>query len=75
MNSHIELNQSNFPLLGVKPTKFGREIANAVIDLWPLLGLSILFAYASGVIMWMVDTWSNKDHFPRQFLSGTFEGE
>lgn len=59
----------------VVATTFGRKIFQAIIALWPLLGLSLLLAYASGVIMWFIDTWSNKDHFPRRFLSGTFEGK
>ena len=58
----------------LSPTEFGKAVAKAVMDIWPLLGLSLLFAYAAGVIIWLVDTWSNKDHFPRQFLNGTFEG-
>ena len=59
----------------VAPTQFGRAVFSAIMEIWPLLGLSLLLAYISGVLIWIVDTWSNKEHFPRRFLTGAFEGK
>ena len=58
----------------IKATAFGLAVFWSIVDIWPLLGLSLLLAYASGVVMWLVDTWANKKHFPRTFIKGSFEG-
>lgn len=53
---------------------FAKEVVLAIIDIWPLLGVGILLAFAAGVVIWIVDTWWNKEHFPRRFATGAFEG-
>lgn len=53
---------------------FAKEVISAIVDIWPLLGASIVLAFAAGVFMWILDTWWNKEHFPRRFFTGSFEG-
>ena len=59
----------------ISATLFAREVAMAIIDIWPLLGVAILMAFAAGVAIWIIDTWWNKEHFPRRFVTGAFEGK
>ena len=54
---------------------FATEVIKAIIDIWPLLGVSILLAYAAGVLIWIIETWSNREDFPRIFIRGSFEGK
>ena len=54
---------------------FAEEVVMAIIEIWPLLGVAILLAFAAGVIIWIIDTWGNKEHFPRRFVTGAFEGK
>ena len=58
----------------ISATLFTKEIVMAIIDIWPLLGVAILLAFAAGVAIWIIDTWWNKEHFPRRFVTGAFEG-
>jgi len=58
----------------ISATIFAEEVVKAIIDIWPLLGVAILLAYVVGVLLWIIDTWSNKEHFPRRFITGAFEG-
>ena len=43
-------------------------------ELWPLLLMCILMAIIAGFPVWLIETWINKDEFPRSFLIGIFEG-
>lgn len=54
---------------------FAKEVVEAILDIWPLLGVGILLAFAAGVVIWIIDTWWNKEHFPRRFVTGAFEGK
>lgn len=52
-------------------------IGQLVVDclkLYPLIVVSLLMAVISGFVVWSLETWSNEEEFPRQFLSGLFEG-
>lgn len=59
----------------ISATLFAKEVVIAIIDIWPLLGVAILMAFAAGVLIWIIDTWWNKEHFPRRFVTGAFEGK
>lgn len=58
----------------LSPKLFGKDVIMAIVNLWPLLGVSILLAFAAGVLMWLIDTWRNEEQFPRRFHTGAFEG-
>ena len=71
----IQLSSAMFIIKSsISATIFAKEVVMAIIDIWPLLGVALLLAFAAGVAIWIVDTWSNKEHFPRRFVSGAFEG-
>ena len=50
------------------------QLLTACLELWPLLIACILMAILSGFVAWILETWVNKEEFPRQFFSGWFEG-
>ncbi|XP_066928863.1 uncharacterized protein [Clytia hemisphaerica] len=71
----IQLSSAMFIIKSsISATLFAHEVVMAIIDIWPLLGVAILLCFAAGVAIWIVDTWWNKEHFPRRFVSGAFEG-
>ncbi|CAH3152802.1 unnamed protein product, partial [Pocillopora meandrina] len=41
---------------------------------WPVVVLSLVMAYIAGLIMWLLDTKSNNQHFPTSFIHGAWEG-
>ena len=51
------------------------DLVNRCFSLWPLLAICIFMAIIAGWIAWLLDTWSNKEEFPRVFFRGWFEGE
>ena len=52
----------------------GWDFLESLSELFPLMIISLLFAVISGFIAWIIETWSNKDEFPRPFAIGWFEG-
>ncbi|XP_065672675.1 uncharacterized protein LOC101238360 [Hydra vulgaris] len=60
--------------LSIPPQLFARDVLIAIYNLWPLFGVSIMLAFTSGVVMWYLDTWYNKEQLPRRFIPGSFEG-
>ena len=44
------------------------------LNLYPLIVICLLMAIISGFIAWSLETWYNKEEFPRTFLTGLFEG-
>ena len=57
-----------------KDSKVMIQLLKACLDMWPLLTISLLMVIISGFIGWFMETWFNKDEFPRPFLIGWFEG-
>lgn len=56
-------------------TKTDNDILfKSIFELYPLLVVCLLLAVVSGFIAWIIETWSNKEQFPRPFLIGWFEG-
>ena len=45
-----------------------------IFDLYPLIVVCILMAIISGFVAWILETWSNREEFPRPFLRGWCEG-
>ena len=58
--------------------KSDRKIALSMVygclNMWPLLAICILMSFIAGFIAWIMETWSNKEEFPRPFLHGLLEG-
>ena len=40
----------------------------------PLLALMFASAIIFGIMVWFLETWNNKEEFPRPFIRGVFEG-
>jgi len=41
---------------------------------WPLFCISLLLALDAGIIIWVLDCYTNADNFPRRFHTGVLEG-
>ena len=50
------------------------RLVNSCLNLWPLLVISLLLAVVAGFPIWCLDTYFNKEEFPRSFFIGLFEG-
>ena len=59
---------------GLSPKLFARDVVVAIFDIWPLFGVSLLLTFIAGVVIWIIDTWTNRAEFPRRFVTGAFEG-
>ena len=46
----------------------------SILHVSPLIMVCIALSIVSGFIVWILETWTNKDEFPRSFVSGWFEG-
>lgn len=63
------------PSVALYVTKMKDEdFLKPIFALYPLIVTSLLLAVISGFIGWIIDTWYNKEEFPRGFLIGWFEG-
>ena len=49
-------------------------VLSSIIDLYPLIIISLLMTVISGFFAWITETWKNSEEFPRPFLSGWYEG-
>ncbi|XP_048579577.1 uncharacterized protein LOC5515780 isoform X2 [Nematostella vectensis] len=65
-----------FALLVKEPDKINafREIMLSVLGTWPCLLLTVLMALLAGIVMWMLDTTANPEHFPTTVVSGFWNG-
>lgn len=59
---------------GLSPKLFARDVVVAIFDILPLFGVSLLLTFIAGVVIWIIDTWTNRAEFPRRFVTGAFEG-
>ena len=50
------------------------QLITSCINMWPLVIICLLMVMISGFIGWIMETWDNKEHFPRPFMEGWFEG-
>ena len=50
-------------------------VAKAVISGWPIAVLTLVMALASGVVIWLMDTYWNPEQFPHFFARGMWEGK
>ena len=46
----------------------------SILSVYPLIIVCIGLSVVSGFIGWILETWSNREEFPRSFLRGWFEG-
>ncbi|CAH3015563.1 unnamed protein product [Porites evermanni] len=46
----------------------------AILELWPLLVLCFSCAALSGILVWILDSRSNPEQFPKRFWRGIFDG-
>ena len=51
-----------------------RRLVLSCGNLWPLLVIMLLMALIAGFIIWLIETWINKEMFPRTFLIGLLDG-
>ena len=51
-----------------------KDMLMDILKLWPIICICLLLAVISGFVVWILETWVNKDEFPRPFLIGIFEG-
>lgn len=58
----------------LKTNKRLEESVLSCLRMWPLMIICLLMVAVSGFIGWLLETRSNKEEFPREFLSGWFEG-
>lgn len=49
---------------GLSPKLFARDVVVAIFDIWPLFGVSLLLTFTAGVVIWIIDTWTNPAEFP-----------
>ena len=58
--------------------KSEKEMAQDVIiccmGMWPIVVIGVLMSIIAGFFVWLCDTWSNKEHFPRPFGTGLYQG-
>ena len=50
------------------------KVAKKCFELYPLLLVCVTVAVLTGFIAWILETWVNKDEFPRPFFVGWFDG-
>ena len=57
-----------------KPDSIFARLLKSCRTVYPLIIICIFMAVISGFIAWIIETWYNKEEFPRSFLIGWFEG-
>lgn len=64
------------PAAAVYVTKKNYDIKlwKSIFKLYPVIIVSLLAAVISGFVCWVIETWDNKEEFPRGFLIGWFDG-
>eukprot|EP00794_Sanderia_malayensis_P019104 gene19104-21019_t len=54
--------------------EYFQKFLDSILSNWPLFLISILLALNAGILIWLLDSWSNKDEFPMSFHKGVIEG-
>ncbi|XP_022779217.1 uncharacterized protein LOC111320784 [Stylophora pistillata] len=49
-------------------------VLESILKSWPLLAITMNLTAIAGIIMWALDTYWNRDEFPRKFLQGSWQG-
>lgn len=57
-----------------KPHDLIHQLIIACVNMWPLVVICLLMIIVSGFCGWLMETWGNKEEFPRPFFNGWFEG-
>ena len=50
------------------------ELLEHCLELYPIIITCLLMAVIAGFLAWIMETWFNKEEFPRAFLRGWFDG-
>ena len=50
------------------------SLLDSVLHICPLIVVCIALSVVSGFIAWILETWTNREEFPRSFVNGWFEG-
>lgn len=50
------------------------HLINSCLSLYPLIVICLLMGGIAGFLMWLMETWENREQFPRPFVVGCFEG-
>ena len=50
------------------------RLFQSILELYPLMIICLLLAVIAGFFAWILETWTNIEEFPRDFLTGWFEG-
>ncbi|KAL9951704.1 hypothetical protein ACROYT_G044426 [Oculina patagonica] len=51
-----------------------KVMANSIFDSWPIIVFTLVTALLAGIIIWILDSSTNEEHFPRTFFKGAGEG-
>ncbi|XP_078354170.1 uncharacterized protein LOC144638790 isoform X2 [Oculina patagonica] len=51
-----------------------KVMANSIFEFWPIFVLTLVTALLAGIIIWILDSRTNQEHFPRTFFKGVGEG-
>ncbi|XP_048583376.1 protein sidekick-1 [Nematostella vectensis] len=51
-----------------------RRILISIMDMWPIVAVTVLMALLAGVMIWVLDTTANPEHFPSSVASGLWNG-
>lgn len=63
-----------FMVIGDEAGSSSQAIFSSILDGWPILVLTVVMAFLSGIIIWMLDTYWNEEQFPRSLHEGIAEG-
>ncbi|XP_022804392.1 phosphatidylinositol phosphatase PTPRQ-like [Stylophora pistillata] len=53
---------------------FTKLLTTSIFDSWPVCVLALLTALLAGIIIWILDSKTNPEHFPRTFFKGAGAG-
>ena len=67
--------QSSFYITLKKSEKeMAQDVIMSCVGMWPIVVIGALMSLIAGFFVWLCDTWSNKEHFPRPFGTGLYQG-
>ena len=54
--------------------KMAESVIMSCLEMWPLLVIGALMSVIAGFFVWLFETWSNVEQFPRSIGSGIWQG-
>ena len=52
----------------------GKELLLNAFNLWPLIVILHVFALLAGFLVWLFESWTNREEFSRSFVHGVIDG-